>query len=566
MENEASKIITKKNSFNWKSKKAIFVYILVALAVLATGLYFFLFQNSFSKEDIVVQVTAPKEASNGENITWILAVRNNSNIKLTNIKVSFVYPQGTFNDKAEIKKMENVVIEEILPGQEVTKNFSGILLGKKNENKEVKANLIYSPQDFTAEFQTEATASTLITNSLILFSSKIPDKVDKKEQFTISLSWQSEFASPLENVQVRVTLPKGFVRTSEMNENERRDLDTRNEQEATGQDRVIFDVGTLNEGEGQKIEIKGKLVGDVGDQKMFKAEIGKFDDKLYEFIPFALTEKSVKIVSSNINIFRKVNGESEYFASPGEKLSYIITFKNAGEDVYQNLSLNVKLDSSILDLSTLKSQGGKVIGDQIIYTSKEVPELLFLGPYDEGSVGFSVNVKNGILPQNSYINEIINVDTVKKSFKTKIGSNSSLNQHAYFNLPGSLIGKIKTSGKFPLAQNKETVLVGYWELENRGNQLKNAKITFNLPENVTWTGNVYPKNALFVFDKTTKKVRLDIGNISYNFSKKYAFQIKIKPSVLPQDLILNTKLSAIDVWTGQSFEVMSPNLATDSVQ
>lgn len=548
-----------KKIFKSKNFKYFLIFILVSF--LLAGYLFF--RNSFSKENVVLQINAPKDASNGEEITWVVTIKNNSNIKINNVKLFVEYPLGIFNKEGELKKREEIKIKEISSHEEESKSFSGIVFGKKNEKKELKTTLSYSPQGFSSEFQNEKSFITIVTDSLINLNMKLPDRAEMGEEITMSIFWQSGFSFPLNNVQVRVTLPEGFKRISSPEETERGTFET---EESKSQSKIIFDIGTLNEGEGQKKEIKGKLFGEVEDEKMFKVEIGKFDEEQYEFIPLDIAERSVKIVSSNIELSQKINGQNEYFPIPGERLSYVVKFKNVGDDIYRNLDLEIELNGSYLDLSSLKSQGGEIEGNKIKYSSETIPELLYLGPYDQGSVGFSVNVKSGVLLQNSSIKDTIRVGRITKSYITKISSQSSFYQYAYYNLPKELKGKIKTGGTFPIKENKETTLAIYLKAKNKGNRVENAKITAVLPSNVTWTGKFYPASSKFSYNKNTRTVTLNLGSISYNFLEHYAFQVKIKPDNIPQDLILNSKLSGRDSWTRQSFEVLAPNLSTESIE
>lgn len=558
--------ITKKEKNKSRSKNIKYL-IMGLIIVFGIGIcvYSFIFRNSFSKENIIVQVDAPKEASNGEEITWIVRIKNNSNLAINNLKLNFQYPSGTFDKEGSLKKREEVKIDSLAAQKEISRSFSGIIFGKKSEKKEGKAILTYNPQGLSVEYENEGSAITLITNSLILFNVKTPDnKIDKNKEFSMVFSWQSNFSFPIENVQLRIYLPEGFVRTSSLKEGEI-EGDLEQEKNSSSQSKIIFDIGTLNEGEGGKIEIKGKLTGEINDEKMFKAEIGRFDEVAYEFIPLDIKEFSIKIISSNISISRKVNGQANYFPTPGESLSYIINFKNLGEDVYRDLVLTVELSGSLLDFSSIKASGAKIEGNKIIFSAENFPSLLYLGPYEEGEVGFSINLKIGQFLPNSYVREIVSINNIKKEFQTKIGSQSSFYQYGYFNLPEELKDKIKTSGKFPIEKGKETVLVVYWQIKNRGNNLENVKVIGTLGKNVDWIGEVYPSGSNFSYDKNTKKVTLNLGSVSYNYSKFFAFKVKIKPQNLPEDIVLNVKLSGKDSWTGQNFEVLSPNLITDAV-
>jgi len=551
----------KKFSLSPKAK-----YIILSLVVIGLGfaIYSFFFRNTFSSENIIVQIDAAKQASNGEEVTWIVRLKNNSNVGIENLKLNFIYPSGTFDKEGSLKKREEAKIESLAPQKEISRSFSGIIFGKKSEKKEAKALLIYNPHGFSTEFQNEASAITLISNSFVNFDVKAPTKIDKNKEFSLAISWQSNFSFPIENVQLRVFLPEGFVSISGTEEGEIGS--TFNEKESSSkQSKLIFDLGTLDEGEGGKKEIKGKLVGEVNDEKLFKVEIGRFDEVAYEFIPLDAKEFSIKIISSNIEVSRRVNGQVNYFPVSGEKLSYVVNFKNLGEDVYRDLTLTVELVGDAIDFSTLKANGGKVEGNKIIFSSENIPSLLYLGPYESGDVGFSVNLKSNYYLQNSSIKEIITINNVRKEFQTKIGSQSSFYQYAYYNLPEELKGKIVSGGKFPIEKDKETTLVINWQIKNKGNNLENVKITANLGPNVDFIGESYPAGLDISYDKNTKKITFNIGSVNYNYSKSFAFKVKIKPQNLPEDLILNSKLSGKDSWTGQTFEILSPNLNTDSV-
>lgn len=545
-----------------KLKYFLIFFIIVGLAI---GVYSFFFRNTFSKENIIVQIDAPKNASNGQEITWVVRVKNNSNIGIENVKLNFLYPIGTYDKEGSLKKREEVKIENLPAQKEISRSFSGIIFGKKSEKKEAKASLNYRPSHLSTEFQNEGSSLTLITDSLISFNVKFPDsKIDKNKEFSIVISWQSNFSLPIENVQLRAYFPDGFTRTSSLNQEEIGILPPQ-EKDSSKQSKLIFDIGTLNEGEGSKIEIKGKLTGEINDEKMFKFEIGKFDEIAYEFIPLDSKEFSIKIISSNISVFRKVNGQENYSPAPGDKLNYIVSFKNLGEEIYRDLILTVELEGNLLDFSSLKANGGKVEGNKVVFTADNIPSLLYLGPYEEGDVGFSINLKSGQFYQNSFIREIITINNVKKEFQTKIGSQTSFYQYVYYHLPEELKGKILTGGKFPLEKDKETTLVVYWQIKNKGNNLSETKITGTLGKNVSWIGQVYPVGSNFTYEKETKKITLNIGSISYNYSKFFAFKVKIKPQNLPEDIITGVKFSGKDAWTGQSFEILSPNLNTDSV-
>jgi hypothetical protein len=422
--------------------------------------------------------------------------------------------------------------------------------------------LTYHPQGLSTQFQNNTSFSTRISDTSVVFSMELPLKVEPDEQFSSSLSWQSGFPFPLKGVQIRFSPPEGFERLSEK---------TENETEESG--KIIFDIGTLNESQGGKRELKGRLKGEVGEEKLFRADFGIFDEKLYEFIPLVTVEKVVKIKTSTLDVSMKVNGETDYIASPNENLAFIIDFVNTGEDIYRNLSLIVELESDVLDFSSLRATGGKVEGKKITFSSDNFPDLLFLGPYGQGSVGLNVKVKDydsSFSKQNGLIKEKITFGTIEKAFQTKVSSKISFNEKIYPNLeslPDDIRGifDFGTSSSEIVIGQENTFVIGF-KIENRGNQLTGVKISGTLPAAVSFTNKSFPENAEISFDEDKRGLVLNIGNIPANFEKEYFLECKIIPATLPQKIHDEFKLSGKDSWTGKGFELTIPSQTTDSLK
>ncbi|MFH0987306.1 MAG: hypothetical protein V1841_00195 [Patescibacteria group bacterium] len=555
--------LKKEIHIRWSRKNTIIVLSFLGVIGVVAIAYFLFYKNIFSTQNIVLQVSAPKEIASGKNITWMVTIKNNSKVKIEDLSLNFEYPDGVFGKENSVKKRESKKIEGgLLPQQEISENFSGTVFGVEQEIKEAKAFLTYTPVGLSTQFESEASFSTRISDTSVSFLMDVPKRVNPNEILPISFKWQSVFSFPLENVQMRISLPEEFQRTS-----------SKIAGEELQDKKVILNLGTLNENQGGEIVIRGRLSGEIGDQKLFKAEFGVFDLQLYEFVALATVEESVKITSSTLDVFRKVNGSYNYTVSPGETLNYIVEFKNTGEDVYKNLELEIELDGSVLDFSTLKATGGKVDGKKIIFSSKDFPDLLLLGPYGEGEVGFKINVReytSSFHPQNAIIRENINFGGIEKSFQSKVSSLTSFSQEIYYNkenFPSLIKNLFKNAGPYPLQSGKETTLVVVFKIENLGNQLKNLKVKTKLPSVTDFLNEVYPASSDFVFNESSKELTLGINSASaYTPSKIFAFQVKVKPSVFPTTVIAKTRVIGTDVWTNQAVEIEVPLLDTDLIQ
>lgn len=545
---------------NWNTKKTWILLIIIFVIFLGIGIYFFFFQNTFSKENVSLQINGTKEVISGKEIVWLVSFKNQSEVALENTNLIFEYPSGVFDKEGEIKKRDQKDVGGILPGEEKSESFSGFIFGTKEELKEAKASLVYHPEGLSTEFENEVSFQMMISETSVIFSMELPSKVNPDEEFPLSLDWQSGFSFPLQNAQVRLSLPEGFKR-----------LTQEFEDEEELQNVVIWDLGSLNEGEGSKRELRGKIKGEPGEEKLFKAEFGIFDEKLYEFIPLSQTQRTVKIITSTLDISQKINGDYNYIASPGDELNYIIEFKNTGESQYENLTINIEIESNALDFQTLKPvSGGKVEGKKISFSYDNFPNLLRIGPYGEGSVGFTAEVKkydSSFHPDKGIIIEKITFGTVEKEFQTKVSSEVSFSENIYYNLPDTLQGNFDILGPYPMAQDQESTLVIAFKLENLGNNLKEAKVETLLPSWVSFDNKVYPENTLVNFDPSSRKLVLDIGNLySSTPSQVFAIQIKIRPATIPEVILNQVKFTGKDSWTDRVFEITLPSKSTDSIQ
>lgn len=551
--------LRQKINFHWTKKKTIILVSVLLVVLVGASIYFFFFKNTFSKEDIVLQISGPQDIVAGKEMSWVVNIKNKSEITIENIELVFEYPEGVFNDDGSIKKKEKKIIKKIQGGEEKTETFSGLIFGAKEEIKTAKVVVTYNPEGVSAFFQNDTSFSTRISDTSLVFLMDAPSKIEPGENISVSISWQSGFSFPLKNIQIRFSPPEGFERTSEKLEEER---------EESG--KFIFDIGSVNENEGGKRQIEGRLNGEVGDEKLFKVEFGIFDEKLFEFIPLASVEKVVKIKTSALDASIKVNGEANYIASPGESLAFIVNFMNTGEDIYRGLSLTVELEGGVLDFSTLQAPGGKIEGKKIIFSSDNFPDLLFLGPYGEGSVGFTIKVKeynDAFFEENALIKETIKIGTIEKSFQTKVSSKLSFKESVYSKselLPPDVrsVFDVNTSS---IIIGKENNLVIAFKIENYGNKLTDVKISGTLPENVYFADKFFPSNADIQFNKDKKELVLNIGNIPANFKKEYFVQLKITPTSVPDTIHNSFKLTGKDSWTGKIFEITIPSQTTDSL-
>jgi hypothetical protein len=332
-------------------------------------------------------------------------------------------------------------------------------------------------------------------------------------------------------------------------------------------DKTEFDIGLLNLAEGGRIEVLGKIGGNIGEVKIFQADLGQWQNG--EFVVLKTANKGVEIIKPLLYIIQEINGNPKYIANPGDLLHYEITFKNIGERILENMFLIVKLEGDF-DFDTLKSDVGRFNRDEnkIIFDYTMVPELKRLLPMAEGKIEFWIKLKDEFENKNPEIKNTISLDGFEEIFSNKVNSKVEISQKGYFQ--DEIFGN---SGFLPPRVGETTTYTIMWQVKNWNNDLKNVKVKATLPPEVKLTGKIFPEDqaSKFAFDPQSREIVWEIGDLAAGKGisepgPNIAFQIALTPTIEQRgkaaNLIGQAKVSAEDSWTEASLEKTSNPIDT----
>jgi uncharacterized repeat protein (TIGR01451 family) len=299
------------------------------------------------------------------------------------------------------------------------------------------------------------------------------------------------------------------------------------------------------------------------------------------YYSFFKKELAVEVLSKSINLDLLINGSKDSQGIDfGQTLNYTVGFANKGEQSLRNLVIVAVLDSEFLDWSSLKDQNrGKSAAGKIVWTQAEVPALANLGPGQEGTIDFSVNVASAgeINPVKNYqvrsyarysigliassseeaSSSIQAFASSSESSKqsniiiSKVNSNLGLSEELrYFDNDNIAVG----SGPQPPRVGQKTGYRVYWQLTNSLNELNNLKIETILPDYVEFDGRELADAGTVGFNQETRKVVWDIGKLKINNTEASAqFNVAFVPTSTDINKILvilqGTTVSADDAAT-----------------
>jgi len=539
-----------------------FLKILLLFVIILGGIvYFFSQRNTYSKGEMRIEIFGPSEVEAGAQAEYVVRIKNNGSFKLRNPDLIFQAPDFSLKDGAPFDKQSmnsEQLGGDIYPGEERSFTFKINLLGKEGDTKIARASITYQPENLKVRYESNTTFTTIIKDVPLDFSFDLPAQIEADKNFNFRVNYSSNANWLLTNLRITLDYPSGFefIEASP---------------KAIG--KTEWDIPVLNSGAAGNISITGRLNGDIGEAKIFRARIGAWENGKY--LELKDIQKGIQIQTPTVELSCQINGNTDYIAKPGEWLHYVITFKNVSNSDQYNLVMINKLDGDLYDLSTIKSDTGNFQpGDSsIIFDGAKNPTLQYLPTMGQGSVEFWVKLKDAIISKPLIINRVA-VGAAREDFTTRVNATANFTQLVFYN--DEVFGN---TGPLPPKAGQPTSYTITWQLKNYFTPLKNVQVTAVLPANVLWTGNMFPDNSTstFAYDNVARQITWNVGDLSIGQGAianapggpNISFQIILTPTFEQVGsraaLIGEVKVSAIDAISGETVNISVPALDTGSL-
>ena len=523
-------------------KKIIRSAIVLILALIALGFWYFQ-RNIFSKGVLKLEILGQDAVEVGQKVDYVLKYKNNGEITLTNIRLIFEYPDNSLVETEDKKLRVEKTLDDIYPGEEKTITLSARILGRENELKKAKAWLSFQPKNLKARYEVSTTQTAVIKFSPLTFELDLPSRVETEKDFSFSLNYFSNIDYPLSQLRVKLEYPSGFEFI---------------ESSPKAVENDEWQLQILNKAQGGRIKISGRIKGETGEHKVFKASLGLWQEG--NFILLEETTKGTEIIKPMIYLSQLVNGSSDYIANAGDFLHYEVFFKNVGSSPFENLFLVIGLENSLFDLESLRAPSANYHqGDSsLVWDWKNNSQLRFLDEDEEGKVEFWINLKEDLPStennnKNLSLKDSVNLAPAKEEFSVKVNSKLALEQKGFF-----ADETFKNSGLLPPQVGQTTNFTITWKLKNSYNDLRNVKVKAILPSWVSLTGQLLPRESSFVFDSQSREIIWEVGELKAgqeigSDSPNLSFQVSLNPSISQQgqtaEIISKSQAFGDDTWT-----------------
>jgi len=565
-----------KQEISPKQKKVLLLMVIIlgVVALSVGGIVFFAWwqKNAFHQDRVSVVFEGPKEADSTQLVKYLIRYKNDNRVTLQNAEILVTYPENfqpmdNVNAKYLNPTTSRIFVGDVKPGREDAVELKGIFYAPKDFPVYLHAVIAFVPSNSTGKLSMETQTSVNITTSPVILEVSAPLQAVDSDKVEYVIDYKNLDLRSLNNVQIRVELPKG-LQVTQM-------------QPTASQNETTWVLGNLDSNQGGKIQIKGILRGEDKESKIFSVSLGSLGGD-GQLAVYNKREISTSIVSPILTVAQKLDGNTDGVVSAGSTLNYTIAYRNTGETGLRNAVVTAEIQGKILDFSKISAEKGFFDGTKntITWKASEVPALASINPNSGGEVHFSVPIK-AVIPVNNDNDKNFTVTTLAKidspDIPTPLDANKIIGSNALevrlaskvlFDTKGYFKdAKIKNSGPMPLQVGKETLFAVHWAISNISNDLIDGKLTSSLPTGVRWTGMIYPNSEKVVYDSRTNQLTWELGTVASGAGaflppREVEFQVGVTPQINQignlLTLVNKSIFTATDSFVGKDISLENP--------
>jgi hypothetical protein len=562
------------------NSKILKYLILLAFVLLIVAISSFWFTGpSFREKDVVFELEGPTQVISGEEVVYKIKYENNTRSALHDLSFAIIYPEGSavlIDGKILEDYSEDFEIDNLDAGEKGEKEFRAFLIGEKGSIRVAKAIFSFRAGNLSSTFEKSTTLSATITSAPITITLVAPPSAVTDAGIQYILDYRNTSGEDASDLILEVEYPDGFTP---------REFDP-----APGSGDNTWNIKSLKKGGGSRITISGTIRGNEGESKIATVKLKRKISG--EYVDYQKSSAVTVISNPVLGLEVLVNGSTDYSASLGDRLNYLIRYANNSNVNFFGMNLVVKFEGDSFDFTNLDTRGGFFddVTKTITWNTSSVPEFANFSPSLKGQVNFGLGLKTAfpsaipgssqdkfvkVTAKFSTVNVPIGFDgpeiSISKGLVTKIGTDPSFNQAMYYNDPN-----FGSFGPFPLRTGEETYLTMHWLLTNPGNDIENIEIVTSLPSGVQWEGTTLTNNDLPapVFNPNSLEIRWNLPKLPYGaglFTDKYEaiFRLKVKPSVQQKGVAIplteKVQLTGTDNFTKRNILINKGGLTSNDL-
>ena len=544
----------------------------IVFAVLIIGLLaFFAFRPAppavLKEAKVTLQISAPETLPSGSEIIYRIQAKNDDSITLTGLELEIAYPEGISyaqsTPKANNLSGSVFSLPELLPGQNLNVIIKAVAVGEINSEKTLQTKLHYKYVNFNSAFSKSAQQIVRLVAAKIDLEIDGPKETNTAQLVAYTVKYKNRSGETIKNARIQLTYPVGFNYGAS--------------QPTASLGGNIWNLGDVQpEGAGQ-IVVQGSFASSQpGESKKLVASFLSLGDSGEFYVQASAETETLLVNQPLILTLENLDQDDQGVVNPGGSLIFSVRYQNNSQVAATGVNIVVSLESKALDINTLKAQSGQISGNTISWNASGVPALESLNPGEQGSLNFSVSIKNPATKDST------------KNLTVKLGSKIKANEYSSFlpgetaeykiSSPANLSAELRyLSGSLPPKVGTQTKYKLKINLSNSSNDFSSGEVSFFLPG----AGLGFNENSITAseqanvqFDPSTGKLVWKFGSLpafSGKFSPNKILELEVVANPAPSDvgdfavLARSFKFVAQDSFTGQEVILKTEDISSASL-
>jgi len=576
---EDTQEMKKNKSFSFF--QMIFTGALVFVIGAAGFLWFSTIQgrSTLSNENIQIAIDSKLFVDGGEDLGFRVEVSNANAAALELVDMVVEYPLSSDDELSTDVERIRRPIGNITARGSIDEDFDIRLFGAEGDERAIDVTLEYRVAGSNAIFTKTESILIGIRSAPAVVLIDAPERLVSGQDIALRVTVIGNAEEPLQNTGLIMDYPAGFTFQSASITPTYRS--------------TLWDLGALNPGDIQEIDIVGTMQGEIGTNATFRARVGtrNTSDLLALVSTYSSAAHLITLEDSFLALGLELGRslESTVAYDSNDTVRGRLSITNTLDTVLSDVRIIVEMKGEVYDPETIRINRGRYDSNtqQLIWTQDSEGRLETLRQGEEQGIDFSFDLKGSdtesvtnqsmellvhirATGQDGTIYEAENVTS-----RTIVLNSNAVLDHQTLHASGP----IPNVGSVPPAVGQATSYTIYWNIHNSSNALTDVQVRTLLPQYISWTGQTSPQAERITYNAETREVVWDVGSIvsgagfSAPASEAY-FQVSLTPSSSDVgqrvELTRDVSFSATDSFTDQPLTSGKPphttQLRGDSIE
>ena len=554
-----------------KKETTMLTWILIgsfAFFVLSLGYSAFLFMSGsqvVSNENIDIEIEGPVAVPGGEELALSIGIVNRNAVPLELVDLIIDYPDGTRsanNLSVEMQRLRES-IGTIEPGERKKTTVRAVLFGEEESQKDITITLEYRIEGSNAILYKERNHNVLLSSAPVALKVDSVKELTSGQEVEFTVRAISNSTGVLEDVLVTAEYPFGF------------EFIQSTPKPAVGGN-TVWNIGDMQPGEEREINIRGYLLGQDSEQRIFRFETGVQDkDSPSEIAAsFSKSEVPITIKQPFIQLAMSLDGDSgegEHVVRRGDEVRGDISWVNNLETTIFDGVIEVKLSGPAVDKNSIDALRGfyRSQDNTLIWNSENNRDFEEIKPGDRGSVRFlfkplpvspeirlenpEIQVEASVRGRRLDENDVPEAVTADVERTVLVASDIFFTSKAVYTT-----GPFENSGPLPPRAEQETTYTIVWTVANTSNDMTNVRIASHIPSYVEYLDIVSPTSEDVRYNPTSGDIVWNVGDVPTGLgytsqAREVAFKVSFTPSLSQvgqsPNLIDDQYIEGLDLFT-----------------